>query len=196
MGGPNLELDASGRMLSLYFFSGAGSRLAIDCSWWHRACGKGVFFDSPRSGRSVAESAPASMPVQDVAVRSHLGPLGDGRNTVVFRNSETVKLAVPYFRLNALKERKQREEEATKKKQCCQSCACSWCPMFVYFSTLLLSTVSDISKGTEGLFAVVLGLDEVSIGSPWWIIRKKWLTRLGSFAPARRNKPNARLKPW
>lgn len=83
------------------------------------------FFDSPRSGRSVAESAPASMPVQDVAVRSHLGPLGDGRNTLVFRNSETVKLAVPYFRLNALKERKQREEEATKKKQCCQSCACS-----------------------------------------------------------------------
>ena len=27
-------------------------------------------------GRSVADSAPASMPVQDVAVRSHLGPLG------------------------------------------------------------------------------------------------------------------------
>lgn len=38
--------------------------------------------------------------------------------------------------------------------------------MFVYFSTLLLSTFSDISKGKEGLFAVVLGLVEVSIGSP------------------------------
>eukprot|EP00434_Breviolum_minutum_P023849 symbB.v1.2.021042.t1/scaffold1797.1/size100932/9 len=42
--------------------------------------------------RSVAESAPASMPVQDVAVRSHLG-------------------------LNALKERKQREEEEKQAKR-------------------------------------------------------------------------------
>ena len=31
-GGPNLELDASGRILSFSFFSGAGSRLAINCS--------------------------------------------------------------------------------------------------------------------------------------------------------------------
>ena len=63
-------------------FFGGGKQVGIE------ACGKGVFFFySPRSGRSVAESAPASMPVQDVAVRSHLGPLGDGRNMVVFRMS-------------------------------------------------------------------------------------------------------------